>query len=306
MPRALLVAALALCCARAEADVVYQQPPSPAGGFYRSSWLDPDGSNYDQYVWDAFTLADSADIVSVTWRGAYDPAFGGGGGPVMDFTIGFYASIPGGSQPDVAHPPLVEYTVGSNAGESPAGLAGGVLVYEYAFVLPAAFHAQAGVKYWIQIEGWQQGIWPDWGISAGQGGDGSHFLCDHNNLLGQEGVPTGCSFSMRTGDGAFTLNAPAPTAVPDAGRPGGLSLAGARPHPVRGDRVDVWFTLPDAAPAVLAVYDVRGRRLDGQEVGALGAGTHVVRLAAPRAPGVYFARLSRAGIVRTVKVIVTR
>ncbi len=90
----------------------------------RSSWWDPDGSNYDEYVWDRFVLGYDADVDSVEWRGAYDPAYGGNS-PVVNFTVAIYASSVGGSEPDVAHPPLVEYENSGNAGEMYAGVFGG-------------------------------------------------------------------------------------------------------------------------------------------------------------------------------------
>src|SRR6188474_991036 len=52
MKRILLAAFLGTWGTQVHADVIYQQPPDPNGGFYRSSWWDPDGSNYDEYVWD--------------------------------------------------------------------------------------------------------------------------------------------------------------------------------------------------------------------------------------------------------------
>ena len=298
------IAAVACLCTLASADVLYQQAPNPAGGSYMTAWWDPDGSNYDHYVWDAFTLGASAQVREVRWRGTY-----GASGPPTNFTIGIYASIPAGTQPDVGHPPLIEYTTGDDAGQTSAGVFGGVAMYDHRFVLPAPFDATAGVKYWIQVEAWQSGF-PDWSIAAGTGGDGSYFLCEHNNLATAPtaaGVPTGCWFTVRTGDAAFTLLSTASTAVGDGTESADFAI-GVAPHPARGDRLEVRFTLPDAAAARLALFDVAGRCVLTRDVGALGAGTHVADLARgkPVGPGVWFVRLTRAGRTVGAPVVVVR
>ena len=78
--------------------------------------------------------------------------------------------------------------------------------------------------------------------------------------------------------------------------PGGpvLALEGAQPNPAnRG--LTIAFSLPDGAPATLALLDVAGRVVMSQPVGTLGGGRHVVRLAGPGAvaAGVYCVRLTR-------------
>jgi hypothetical protein len=304
MKRILLAAVLATFGASAEAGVLYQHAPDPNGGLYHSSWWDPDGSNYDEYVWDKFVLAFNADVDTIAWRGAYD---GAAGGPVVNFTVGIYASIPGGSQPDVGNPPLMEYEVGGNAGETFAGVVGGVTTYDYRYALPAAFPAQAGVPYWVQIEAWQWGF-PDWSLIRGTGGDGSHFRCQHLTAPARLGVPTGCWFTTMTGDTTFRLLTATATDVDPVDGPAELVLRGALPNPSRGDRLDVSFSLPNGALAELVLYDVAGRRVTSEEVGRLGAGSHVVDLAArtSMAPGIYFARLSQGGTSQLVKVVVTR
>lgn len=304
MCRILSVATLVvLFGTQATAAVLYQQPPSASGGVYLSSWWDPDGSNYDEYVWDKFTLGSSANVDVIEWRGAYNPVFGSGG-PVVDFTVAVYGSIPGGSQPDFSQPALVEYEVGGNAGESYAGVFGGLAMYDYRFALPSPFPAQAGVPYWVEIEAWQGGF-PDWNVAAGTGGDNYHFRCQHLTLA--DGVPTGCWFTAPSGDAAFTLLS-TPTGVEALPAPVELALRGALPNPSNGDRLSVGFSLPTSAPAELALFDVLGRRIALREVGALGAGTHVVDLVGPVpfAPGVYFARLSQGARTEMVKVVVAR
>jgi len=156
---------------------------------------DPDGSDTDQWVWDGFMLASTHDIIEVQWRGGYDPALLGSGGPVFDFIVDIYASIPSGIQPDISQPPLVHYEVGGNANETPAEVLGGVQTYDYHYALPASFQAVAGTKYWVQIEAYQSGA-PDWGLSKASEGDGYYFRTD------------GYIYQLVSGDAAFTLLGP--------------------------------------------------------------------------------------------------
>ena len=182
----------------ATAVVVYSQPPSSAGGLLQSSLRDPDGSASDQWAWDDFTLGRTQTITEVQWRGGYDPARLGSGGPVVDFALAIYPSNPAGFEPDVAHPPLVHYQLGGNAGETAAVVLGGVQTYDYQYALPVPFQAAAGTKYWVQIEALQGGA-PDWGLSKATGGDGHYF-----RKLADEGI-----YQFATGDTAFTLLGPA-------------------------------------------------------------------------------------------------
>jgi len=73
-----------------------------------------------------------------------------------------------------------------------------------------------------------------------------------------------------------------------------FSLRGFVTNPFRSDAT-IEFALPDAAPAMLEVLDVAGRRIATQDVGVLGAGAH--RLTIPEVaalgPGLVFVRLVR-------------
>jgi hypothetical protein len=71
-----------------------------------------------------------------------------------------------------------------------------------------------------------------------------------------------------------------------------LALDGLRPNPSPG-AMTVSFSLPDAQPASLEVVDVSGRRVAQREVGSLGIGPHVLRLAETGSlqPGIYWLRL---------------
>ena len=181
-------------------DVVYSQPPNPGGGLFQSSLLEPDGSASDEWVWDDFTLGSTQTITEVQWRGAYIPALLGSGGPVFGCTLKFYPSNLTGFEPDVNNS-LVGYTLSDNAGETAADILGGVQTYDYRYALPIPFQAAGGTKYWVQIEGIQQGGVggvPDWGLSSGLGGDVHHF-----RKFGNEG-----RYQTVTGDTAFTLLGP--------------------------------------------------------------------------------------------------
>ena len=183
------------------AVTLFSQPPDPDGGLYQSSWWSPNESNFDKYLWDNFTLTNTQDITGIQWRGGYDPNVLNGAGTVVDFEVAIYAS--NGNEPAYLIGPLATYQTGGNAGETPAGTAGGVAMYDYSFTLPAAFQAQGGTMYWVYIVAAQAGN-PDWGLSKGTNGDTQHFRINHD----------GSVVEFRSGDLAFTLlGPPAPYGV---------------------------------------------------------------------------------------------
>lgn len=185
---------------------VYSQPADSSGTILKSSWYAPNGLDGDQYVWDNFTLNATTAIKQINWTGGYTNYLSGAGkSPVSDFTVSIYKSIVAGSQPDVINPPLVQYQVGGNAGETASVVAGGVQLYNYQYVLPTPFTATAGVKYWVQIEA-SQGVtpfysWPpDWGLASASGGDHTDFRMITGGTLGG-----GNLYSSYSGDAAFSL-----------------------------------------------------------------------------------------------------
>ena len=190
------------------AAIVYTQPPNGALLQQQSSQLGYGqyGSDYDQYVWDNFTLNSTRAITEIVWRGVYNSG-GSVGGAVIDFTVGVYTSTAGNTQPDHLNGLLVQYTLGGTAGETPPWTPSGMSasIHDYAFTLPVPFTATAGIKYWVQIEGIQNGL-PDWGIVAGTGGNGLHFYA----IAGVGDF----YFNIASGDAAFTLLGPP---VPIAG-----------------------------------------------------------------------------------------
>jgi hypothetical protein len=104
--------------------------------------------------------------------------------------------------------------------------------------------------------------------------------------------------------GSFSAPVPHLTYVPNVGvAPEGalaLTLAPMRQPSHEGD-LAFRFTLPSDAPAQLALYDVRGRRVAAREV---GAGSRAVRLEVQLSPGVYLARLTQGAETVTARAIV--
>ncbi|MFN8549057.1 MAG: hypothetical protein U0527_14090 [Candidatus Eisenbacteria bacterium] len=47
---------LILLSVRAQAGLVFEQTPDPGGQVLVSSWYPPDGTDYDNYVYDSFQL----------------------------------------------------------------------------------------------------------------------------------------------------------------------------------------------------------------------------------------------------------
>lgn len=179
-------------------STIFTQPEDPAGTLLQSSLLDPDGSNNDKYVWDNFTLSTGGMITEIDWVGGFDPLRFGAGGPVVDFRISIYPSIAAGTEPAVAFPPLAQYSTGGNAGQTSIGMLGSIPMYAYAYTLPAPFSATAGQKYWVQIQAFQQGSNPDWGIAGGTGGNSSHYVRE-------SGAGGDIRYHSAPGDAAFTL-----------------------------------------------------------------------------------------------------
>lgn len=98
------------------------------------------------------------------------------------------------------------------------------------------------------------------------------------------------------------------TGVPDGAPAGvGFALIGATPNPSFA-AIKIAFSLPNGSPAKLELIDLAGRRVRAADVGALGAGRHVVDFGSRGAvaPGLYFARLSRGGEVQIARVCVMR
>ncbi|MCB1060192.1 MAG: hypothetical protein KDB65_08165 [Calditrichaeota bacterium] len=177
--------------ASASASVIFSQPHDGSATLHQSSRWDPDGSDWDQLIWDRFSLATSEAVTAVNWRG------GGGVASIVGFDVAIYASLAGGSQPDLGYlypGPLVSYNVNGTAGQTYVGTFGGVAMYDYHYTLPSPFQASAGAYYWIYIVA-RQSVLPTWGFA--NGGTGTHF---RSIALGGDNY-----YQTVTGDVAFSL-----------------------------------------------------------------------------------------------------
>jgi hypothetical protein len=195
---------------------VYDQPHSGTGTLLASSRYQANGTDYDQYVWDSFMVSNAQAIAEIRWRGGYNPEMAYWGGTVVNFRVSIYASTPGLSQPNLGplYPgtpaTLAAYDTGGRAGETSAGVFGGVPMYDYHFVLPTVFQAAAGTLYWVQIEAELANGIPHWGLAAGTGA-GSHF----RRIAGQadfyfQVAPSDAAFSLVASDGpTYTIAASA-------------------------------------------------------------------------------------------------
>src|SRR6185295_2941019 len=83
-----------------------------------------------------------------------------------------------------------------------------------------------------------------------------------------------------------------------------LALAGTRPNPASAGS-SIVLSLASRSPARLDVLDVAGRRVATRDVGALGPGTHALRVAElDRLPaGVYMLRLVQDRETATARMV---
>lgn len=140
--------------------------------------------------------------------------------------------------------------------------------------------------------------WQPLGAAEIAGADRLHYL--------DRAVTPGTRYAYRlawSADGGEQFTAASWVEVP---RAAALFLEGLRPNPAA--QLDVAFSLPSAAPATLELLDVSGRRLLVREVGSLGAGRHLLRLAdrATVAAGLYWLRLRQGGRALSTRAAVVR
>lgn len=198
----ILVIFLLLTALAAQAGVVFEQPHDGSGALRMSSRYQPNGTDNDQFVWDSFSVPTAQAVTEIRWRGGYDPQMAYWGGDIVNFRVSIYESTPGLSQPHlgpgypVTPATLVAYDTGDKAGETSAGVFGGVEMFDYHFVLPSVFQAQAGKLYWVQIEAEFANGLPYWGFAAGTG-NGFYF----RRVAGQADF----YFQFISGDAAFSI-----------------------------------------------------------------------------------------------------
>ena len=136
--------------------------------------------------------------------------------------------------------------------------------------------------------------------SDGQGGLLSAWLDTRN-----EGLMGGDIYAQRVSAGGTLDVAPPPRA------PSSLALA-AGPVPARrGEPVTLRLTLPEAAPARVAIHDLSGRLVRALVGGAFAAGPRAIRWDGRDrdgrrvGPGLYFARAEAGGRTITARIVVT-
>jgi hypothetical protein len=137
-------------------------------------------------------------------------------------------------------------------------------------------------------------------VCALAAGDSTLFVGGDFHVFSTEPRPFLAALSL-SGMASVTGVSPRPATAPH------IALGGARPNPsLAGLRAA--FSLPDAAAARLELTDLAGRRILARDVGALGAGEHVVDLTEGRrlAPGVYLLRLTRGNESVTSRAVVVR
>jgi hypothetical protein len=93
----------------------------------------------------------------------------------------------------------------------------------------------------------------------------------------------------------------------DAGTNQEFALRAVTPNPTQ-QALSVTFSLPNARPATIEVFDVIGRRVAVREVGSLGPGSRTVTLGerSVLSSGVYLVRLRQAGRSLTTRAVLVR
>jgi hypothetical protein len=113
-------------------------------------------------------------------------------------------------------------------------------------------------------------------------------------------------FAQRVG-GAGQVGDASVVGVASPGRPRNLRVR-AYPNPFAGQALQVWLSLPDAEPAELSFFDLKGSRIAQEVVPASPSGQLFIRVHLPDElpPGVYVVRLSQARRVFSTKVSILK
>jgi hypothetical protein len=210
----ILLLCLFLSALPARAGVVFDQSHDGSGTLHHSSRYQANGTDYDQFVWDSFSVTEAQAVTGIRWRGGYNPGWSYWAGQIANFRVSIYASVPGLAQPFLGpgypHTPatLIAYDTGNKAGETSAGVFDGVEMFDYHFTLPTPFQAAADTLYWVQVEAeFVNGI-PSWGFANGTP-NGSHFRRIPNQAdYYFQYAPGNAAFSIVTSDGpVYTIAA---------------------------------------------------------------------------------------------------
>jgi len=85
-------------------------------------------------------------------------------------------------------------------------------------------------------------------------------------------------------------------------------LVRAYPNPFAGQALQAWLSLPDAEPAELSLFDLKGSRIAQEVVPVSPSGQLFIRVHLPDElpPGVYMVRLSQSRRVFSTKVSILK
>ena len=143
--------ALILTAHQVSAAVAYTQPPSCGRWGHVSASYTVEGSNFDEFVWDSFSVPATQTLREIQWRGTSLPA------SHTEFVISINTiALPGGT---VWH-------VAGNAHETPVGATG---YSDFRFTLPAGFVMTGGQTYWLQIYAVQNVLAAELAVELGHG-----------------------------------------------------------------------------------------------------------------------------------------
>ena len=84
-PILLLCLCLSALCARA--GVVFDQPHDGSGTLHHSSRYQANGTDYDQFVWDSFSVTEAQAVTEIRWRGGYLPGWSYWAGQITNFRV---------------------------------------------------------------------------------------------------------------------------------------------------------------------------------------------------------------------------
>lgn len=200
MKTAFLLVALSLLTVQTQAVVeLFSRAPN-APGIIESSWVYPDGYDADTFAYDDFTLPANGTVTEVRWRG------GGATATLINFSITFFDSTAGGTQPlcgnpDISDAPYI-YKKVTNSLCNPVAVGGGF--YDYSYTLPVGQSFVGGHKYWLRIEGYTTS-YPNWGIAKSTQGNGSYFRFI-TGLAMYQTVPGNTAFTLLGNFPATTVN----------------------------------------------------------------------------------------------------
>lgn len=190
--------------------MLFNQMNTYYGPTITSCWWTPDGSDYDEYSWDQFTVNSQCKVTEVWWVGGH--GYGLSFTP-QRFTVRFFKSIAGGSQPIISALPenetSADYWFGQTFNNScnETSLGGGFYQYHCTITNPTQFF-EPNTVYWMKIVADATTI-PDWGFA--RGGNGNHFRFLTGGPYFQN-APGDCCFkllgnySSTTLKGTVTLN----------------------------------------------------------------------------------------------------